>query len=37
LQKVEFLNVKSGGTLGNHWVLKGLLRNLSRRQMCERT
>jgi len=30
-------HVKSNGTLGNHWALKGLLRNLRTRQMCERT
>jgi hypothetical protein len=32
-QNVDFLSVKSDGTLGNHWVLKGLLRNLSTRHV----
>jgi hypothetical protein len=37
LQNAEFLNVKSDGKFGNHWVLKGLLRNLSiRRCVSER-
>ena len=32
-KNVEFLSVKSDGTLGNHWVLKGLLINLSTRHV----
>ena len=32
-KNVQFLAVKSDGTLGNHWVLKGLLRNLSTRHV----